>query len=225
MARLGGLTRRTLIVGALPAWCAACGDTPLAGVPAVLKPALLGGGDLKLTRADIDRIPYASLAVRLGRGDQNLTILGGVEGAQLDWISATHEVIATRYGRVIKTVGMPQNLKTTNFLSSDPLALRKMAPDAAYTCIRTIDIEPSDRYGVTVTSRFSYLGREDVTILGHRYVTEAWRETCDAKELNWSFVNRYWRDPESGLAWKSVQHPTPDLPAMELLVTRRAPEV
>jgi hypothetical protein len=96
-------TRRIFLVGIATALCDACGNSYVADVPSIVRTAMMKGDDLRVTRADIDRIPYASIAVRMGDGPQALLVLGRYDGDKLDWISAEHEVIVTRRGRLVKT--------------------------------------------------------------------------------------------------------------------------
>ena len=180
------------------------------------------GSDLHLTRADIDRIPYASIAIRMGDGAQALLVLGRYDGDELNWISAEHEVIVTRRGRVVKTYGLPQDLRETIFLTADPVGKPSPAMAAQQACTRTLDLEPGHHDGVIVSSRFEKIGGEEIEILGERHATELWQERGTAPLLDWEFVNQYWIDPSTGYVWKSRQMAAPSLPPLELIVYRRA---
>lgn len=183
---------------------------------------MMKGDDLHLTRADIDRIPYASIAIRVGDGPQALLVLGRYDGDKLDWISAEHEVVVTRRGRVVKTYGLPQDLSETVFLTADPVGQPSRAVAAAQSCLRTLDLEPGHHDGVVVSSRFEKIGDEAVDILGERIPAELWQERGAAAQLAWEFVNLYWIDPNSGYVWKSRQSAAPSLPPLEIIVYRRA---
>jgi hypothetical protein len=216
------IARRIFLVGAAAMLCDACGDTWLKNVRYATKTYLMKGDDLKLTRADIERIPYASIAVRLGNGPQALLILGGYDGEDLHWISHEHEVIVTRRGRIVQTYGLPDDIKETQFLTHDPVGQPASTMGAATECLRTIDLEPQHIDGVLVRSRFTNDGSENLTILGTERTTSLWGEASVASDLNWEFRNRYWIDPRSGYVWKSVQYLSPQLPALEIIVYRPA---
>jgi hypothetical protein len=215
-------TRRIFLAGAPALLCSACGNSYLTDVPALLRSYVAKGDDLHLTRADIDRIPYASLAVRMGDGPQVLVVLGRYDGDRLDWISAQSEVIVTRRGRLVKTYGLPQDLTQTVFLTADPVGQPSRALAAGHQCLRTIDVDPGHHDGMVVTSRFEKIGDEAIEILGDRVATELWREVGAAPDVAWEFDNRYWIDPGSGYVWKSRQAATPSLPPLEITVYRRA---
>jgi hypothetical protein len=215
------IARRTFIAGAVPAFCAGCGNTPLSNAPQAFRSLFSSGADLNVTREDIGRIPYASIAVRLGKGPQALLVLGRDDGRDLDWVSAKHEVIVTRNGRIVKTFGLTEDVKATEFLSDDPLSA---APDGTPTqseCLRAVDFEPSHFDGVLLRSQFHALGDEDVAILGSHISTRVWEETGEAPQFDWQFTNQYWLDAHSGFVWKSRQHTAPGLPALEITVFRR----
>jgi len=203
-------------------FCASCGDTWLKSVTYATRTYLMKGADLHLTRADIDRIPYASIAVRLGDGPQALLILARFDGDDLHWISAENEVIVTRRGRVVETYGLPVNLKQTTFLTGDPVGRPLSALEATTECMRTIDLEPRHIDGVLVRSRFASDGADDLTILGDHKATSLWTEANAASELDWEFKNQYWIDARSGYVWKSRQYLSPRLPALEIIVYKPA---
>lgn len=215
------IARRIFLVGAGASVCDACGHTYVTDIAQFLQTNLSKGDDLHVTRADIDRIKYACIAARMGDGPQVLLVLAPSDGDQLNWISAQREVLVTRRGRVVKTYGLPQDVKETVFLTSDPVG--KPSGDFAATkeLMRTLDLEPRHEDGVIVRSTFEPGGVEEIDILGDRLRTEVWRERGAAPQVNWEFVNQYWIDPASGFVWKSRQTAAPALPPIEIIVYRR----
>jgi hypothetical protein len=193
-------------------------------VPRAARTAFFKGDDLHMTRDDIARIPYATLAVRFADYPQALLVLSRADGDDLHWISSEHEVIVTRHGRLVKTYGLPDNLKDTRFLSSDPLAMSPPNLSPASVCMRAIDIEPRHIDGIVVRSHFDTAGREELTILDTPLATNVWAESNRAADLDWNFTNRFWVDSGTGFIWKSVQYVSPRLPPLELVVFRRAAE-
>ena len=183
---------------------------------------LLKGDDLNLTREDITRIPYASIAVRFSDYAQSLLILGRYDGDDLHWISTEREVLVTRHGRLVKTYGLPDDSRETRFMTYDPVGkpIAAAAPETA--CLRTIDLEPRHVDGIVIRSRFENAGRETLTILDATLPTEMWIESNIAPDLDWSFTNRFWVDEKSGYVWKSLQYLSPRLPPLEIIVYRPA---
>ena len=127
----------------------------------------------------------------------------------------------TRKGRLVQTAGLQGNLRRSELLDADPLpglGTGALASPAA-ALRRVMDFDQPQRYGIMVGSRFEDLGPESVVIAELAWDTRHIRETCRAREIDWSFENDYWIDRQHGLVWKSVQHFHPDMPpvVMELL--------
>jgi hypothetical protein len=216
------LARRLFLTGAATILCQACGDTWTKGIPQAARTYVLKGEDLTLTRDDVTRIPYASIAVRFSNNAQSLLILARYEGDDLHWISTQREVLVTRHGRLVKTYGLPNDIRDTHFMTADPVG-KPIAADAMQSdCLRTIDLEPRHVDGIVIRSRFENAGREELTILDAKLATELWIESNVAPDLDWSFTNRFWIDAGSGYVWKSQQYLSPGLPPLEIIVYRPA---
>jgi Group 4 capsule polysaccharide lipoprotein gfcB, YjbF len=163
-------------------------------------------------------IPYATLGVRIGDGQQAIVILvGGTAGEQL-WTSKARVAITTRHGRVIKTAGLPRNIDTVAFPGGDPvLEAAQGGPPREST--RTSDFWDLNRYQVPLRCVAASKGPESVTILGKPIATTRVDETCESSTMDWSFTDSFWIGP-SGLVWKSIQHYHPNYDPLELEVLR-----
>lgn len=160
------------------------------------------------------------MAAKIGRGTRSLVVLGRVDGLNLHWVSADRTVLVTRRGRLVQTAGLPFNLRHTELLAADPLSVgRPGASNKGEVFQRLVDLTPPDRYGVVITSTLEHLGPQQIEIAELRFQTEAYQESCQAQDFDWSFENMYWVGRGDGLIWKSTQHIHPDLPpvALELL--------
>lgn len=173
-----------------------------------------------MTRSRINDIPYATMAAKLGSGSRSLVVLGRVDGADLHWISADRTVLVTRRGRLIRTAGLPFNLRHTELLAADPLSVGRPEASKVETFKRLVDLTPPDRYGVVITSTLEHLGPREIEIAELRFRTEAYRESCEARDFDWSFENLYWVGRGDGLVWKSVQHIHPSLPPVDLEILK-----
>lgn len=208
--------------GAVASLAQGCSHTWLSEIPTAARGTIVEGDDLPLTRQQVDAIPYASLAVRMGKSAQALLILASIDDDRLEWVSHDHEILITRRGRVVRTVGLPQDLDHTEFLTPDPVGSAPKRDAAMPECLRALDIGPRVAAGVVVRSTFENAGPDDLTILGRRYRTNVWEEKNAAPDLAWEFTNAYWADAESGYVWKSIQHVAPKLPPLEMIVFRPA---
>jgi len=219
----GRPTRRAALtaLGLIP--LAACGTgSQLADSARTFRDAVLGSPDLPLTRAQIARLPYASMRARIGNGPQGLLILARIDGPDLHWMAADYTVIVTRGGRLVRTANLPiDNLKETLFIGApDPVreGLHRLSQGHAYV-ERHIDFEKDRRYGMPIVSDFRIARRERLNILEIDFDCVLVEERNQARAMNWSFENRYWASVGNGFVWRSVQHIAKGMPpiTMEIL--------
>ena len=79
---------------------------------------------------------------------------------------------------------------------------------------------PPDNYGIVIVSELRREGSETIEIADIKFDTTVYVEECRAKELDWSFENKYWVGRENGIIWRSVQHLHPNVPAVNLQVLK-----
>lgn len=149
-------------------------------------------------------IPYASIGVRLGNSPQIMIVLASDNNGEQLWTSASHVAILTRNGRIMRTAGLGHDLGGTQTFRESPLTTRWI-----------VDYPELSLYGVDITCQRSSETGETVTVLGKKIRAQRVDEECHAKQIDWTFTNTFWRDPISGLVWKSVQHVNPKLDALE----------
>jgi hypothetical protein len=213
---------RLLIIFFTLSLCACENISELSELKKAAELSLFGNPDIAIERADIDKLPYASIRAKMGRSGRVIMILGRYDGPDLHWISADSVAVATRRGRIVKSSGLPETLKTTIYDGLDPIGLRERKWNAPIATRRFIDIEPGAHYGVTVVGKIEQIGVEEIEILGHRYQTIVLRERAYAAQLDWSFENYFWLDIKTGFVWKSIQHITPSLPPFEIEILKPA---
>lgn len=162
-------------------------------------------------------IPYASLGFRVNGSQQQLLVLATDTGGELLWTAASHIVLQTRDGRLLRTVGLPHDLGGTTTGTTPPAP--KDALQGAVSTSREMDFPDLQLFGVHVACRAAARGRTTVAILGKPIHTTRVDEHCSARSGDWSFTNTYWIDAESGFVWKSRQtvHPKGDVIDIEIL--------
>ena len=222
------LSRRLALLTASSFLVSACSETIDSASESF---GLIVGGQegAPISRDKVNSIPYASIAAKIGKGPRSLIILGKVYGDNLHWITADRKALVTRNGRLVQTAGLQANLRRSQLLDDDPLSGPLSGPlsapgadaetAAALRFRRLLDFDQPQRYGIMIASRFQDLGPESLVIAELEWDTRHVRETCTAREIDWSFQNDYWIDRQYGLVWKSVQHFHPEMPpvVMELL--------
>lgn len=165
-----------------------------------------------------DRLPYASMAVSLPNMKRGLVILSKVEGDELHWFTADRGVLVTRFGRVVRSVGFPDNLAKTEFIDPDFLDPAVPLRDGV-VCRRRLDFSPGDYFGALVGARIHLRGSETLHVGKRQLVLRLVEEHAVLAGLDWSFINRYWVD-ERRFVWRSEQHLVPASPAMQVEVMK-----
>lgn len=68
------------------------------------------GDSSRITKEQAAAIPYASIGYRVNDGPEQLLVLAADSGGDQLWTSGAHVVIVTRSGRIVRTVGLAQDL-------------------------------------------------------------------------------------------------------------------
>jgi len=222
-ARLSSAARRVILPLSLALVLEGCGGPGIIqSATETLRLAWSGAPDVPLTREKVDALPYASIRARFGKGPRSFLVLGRYAGEELHWVSADRAVIATRHGRVVRTVGFGTDLRETRDVNPDPVATGLQHVTAGAEHLRLVDIRPGDHFQVPVHSAFTPEGLTTVEILGNRYDLLQVREQNRADGLDWTFDNLYWVDAATGFVWRSLQHFAPGLPPVEIEILKEA---
>jgi hypothetical protein len=184
-----------------------CADSPvLVNAYDALKFLALGLEGEEISRENINKIPYASISAKIGKGPRSMLVLGRKSGSELHWFSSDNAVIVTANGRIIKTAGFPENITNTVFGNPDPVNRqfhKKNFPEYSH---RSIDIDTDQQFGIPVLSRYKVLGQREISISKIIIKTVLVQEYNISKTVNWNFINYYWVDIYDGFIWKSRQH-------------------
>ena len=226
LPHITSVSRRNFVVSGLcltlGSALGACSDGTLSNLARNFKfiPGVKTGPDIKLSRAQVNNIPYATMYAKIGNAPVNLIVLGQQTGKDLHWISADHSVVVTRGGRLLKTVGLSENLVNTRLLDPDPVVSGARATSRSMR--RLIDLSPGNHFNIKVQSNFEIEKEERISISELTFDTVVLKENCVAAELGWSFENRFWKDRKTGFVWKSIQHFSHKSPPLHLEVLKPA---
>ena len=132
----------------------------------------------------------------------------------------THVVIVTRDRRIVRTVGLAQDVSAVSPQKGQQLFSPAAASGGIMRGVRLEDFPSVGVYGAAVTCTASPRGLETIAILGRGITTRKVDEACHSDMLDWSFTDSYWIDPESALVWRSIQHVSPKGGAIEVETLR-----
>ena len=183
---------------------------------------VLGVPETPIPRATVAKLPYASITAKLGDLPRGLMVLGKKDGDQQLWVSSNRVALVLRRGRVVRSIGFPQDLRNSRLLTGDPLANAPQRLERQVNYVRELDLANPDYYELLVDASLEPIKAEKITILEIEFDTILLRERNRARTLSWQFENRYWVDPGDGFVWKSVQHIGRDLPPLQIEVAKPA---
>lgn len=177
---------------------------------------MMWNGSSKVSLEEAASSPYASIGVRLGGSQEIMLILASDENGQQLWTSAARLAITTQGGRIVRTAGFDHNLGGYESRADTT------GDDGTRIVHWQADFPDLGLYSVPVSCRVSRAVYEVIVVLGANIRTHRVDESCVAKndKLDWSFKNTFWRDPKSGLAWRSIQHVHPNLDAIDIEILR-----
>ncbi|STD29066.1 Group 4 capsule protein B homolog [Edwardsiella tarda] len=182
-----------------------------------LKYALIGPGDVTVSATQVTQLPYASAYLKIGDNPRAFVVLAYVNGDELSWLTADNVMIVTRHGRIIKTVGLENDLVLNAEKSADPLAQPARAV-AEWQMLA----EWQSRYvsGYRLNGQLTRQTSETLDLVTRRLVSERFDEYVTTTPDIGSWHNQFWRDPQSGQIVKTRQQLGPDMPIIELTILK-----
>ena len=215
--------RRLAVAGAalLLAGCSSTSNSTYSQFYKIARQSLAASfGSVRVTREQAAAVPYASIGYSTDGGNQTMLVLATDNNGEQLWTSSSRVVLVTRDGRVSRTVGLGNDLAGTANGDSASLPAPAAAIQGPFTTTRLRDYADSGQYGVSFTCRSSARGHETITLLGQAIATVRVDEACTSATLRWSFVDRYWVDAQSGMAWRTRQHIHPKGGVLETEIFR-----
>ncbi|MBB1199258.1 YjbF family lipoprotein [Enterobacteriaceae bacterium 89] len=164
------------------------------GVGKSLWHSIFGTPGVQLTDDDIQNMPYASQYMQLNNGPQLFAVLAFSENGQQKWATEDRGTIATRHGRIVKTLLGGDNLLSVSNLDDDPLIKPNQIVDgASWTRTMGWTEHRQVRYAV-VHSEFHWDGTDTLTLAGKSTSVRVLVEDASTDQTSWR--NRFWLDSE-----------------------------
>jgi hypothetical protein len=176
--------------------------------------------DRDFTDADVARIPFASLGVRVGDAPEILVVLAASEPDGLHWRPADGSLLVTQHGRVTRFSGRITDVRTAPDNGNDPVAAGRIGTSETEDCIRFLDFPKVRRYGVVIQSVLRRIGEQPVSLLQGEASAVKFSEIGGSDTLGWQFENEFYLSPQTGRILRSRQSVTPETGPFELRVLR-----
>jgi hypothetical protein len=181
------------------------------------KLAMVGQPDTEISAQQVAKIPYASAYLKIGDAPRAFVVLGFANADHLKWFTADRNMLVTRTGRVIKTLGFGNDLLFSDSALSDPLSDGKtlLKQNSSPTWQHREVWSGKYQSGYTLTSTFSNMGVDAVTVLDTPRKLVRIDEKVQIPALKTGYTNSFWLDPDSGDVVQSYQYLGPDLPLVQ----------
>jgi len=167
----------------------------------------------------INSIPYASLQVRLGNGENTLMVLEEEDQGILKWTSSNLVKIYTKNGFIKKFRGLDNELDNIELDELHPIEIGNFESlKETFTSFYTFNNPKLFRLPVKTKIRFVKLER--VKVVDQFYETRLYEEESLKNVISWKFKNLYWVDSK-GTIIKSRQSFTPKNPQISIVYTKQ----
>lgn len=175
------------------------------GLGETVKLALLGPDDVQVSDEQVESLPYASMYLRVNHGQRIFVVLGFDENGQQKWITRDRSMVVTQHGRVVKTLGLSDNLTEVTNLQQDPLIKPlELTEGASWT--RTLSWTEAGKFRAgTATSRFTRLKDQVLALAGKNVACRVWQEEVELPAEGKSWTNIFWIDTTTGQVRQSQQ--------------------
>ncbi len=192
------------------------------GLEQTVMMAIEGPEDVTVTPQQIDNLPYASLYARINDGQRIFVVLGYNENGQQKWVTRDQSMLVTAHGRLIKTLGLPDNLTDASNLQQDPLAKGlHLSNGDSWTRIVQWTVQGNVHSG-TLSSTFTRGDDEVLDIAGNRIACRVWHEQLHIDSLDREWQNTFWIDNSSGQVVQSRQMLAADAFPVDITILKPA---
>jgi group 4 capsule polysaccharide lipoprotein GfcB/YjbF len=191
------------------AGCSSTDDNSFQKLGALAKISVMGAGDPvaqpEPTRAQLDEIPSATIALSMGDGPRTFLVPLADNGGYLNYLDAGGVGLVMLGGAVTGTQSLGQDLEAVRQQQDDPVA--RPTPVAAWPDRVTRDYQFAQRdgvdYNITLSCVFEPLANETIEIVEIEFDVVRISEICTNAMRQ--IVNTYWVEAETGFIWKSQQ--------------------
>jgi hypothetical protein len=205
----------SMLAAALLAGCSSQGESNFQRLGSLAKASFAGTEEKaparELTRAELDQIPYATIALSFDGGPRTFLVPLADNGGYLTYMDQNRRGLVMKGGAVTASKALGEDLRAVRHHRDDPVAHQRPLAEWPTTLYRDYHFRVRDgaTYSVTLACVFERLARETIEIVELSFDVVRIGETCTnaARQV----VNSYWVEEETGFIWKSRQWLGPHL--------------
>ena len=159
-----------------------------------------------LTKDIVLETPIDLIYIKAGERPYATMALAFIENSRYKWVSADNAVLVTQNGRLVRTLGLKNNLIYVANLDTDPMVSKSdVAENANWNSY--LDFDPH-QYGVRLYSEFKRQENIPLTILDQQFTTTKVIENVTTQSVETasdSWQNVYWYHTQTGQLLRSSQ--------------------
>ena len=172
--------------------------------------------DIVLTSAQLRKIPYASAYIKVGDLPQALVVLAYANGQRLSWMSADGVMFVTEHGRLVKTIGLPNDLRYLGYLDKDPLKIARLDKQPSMVWYSVAEWSQKYTSGYPLSMHYRTVDSAVLEVMDEPYTTTIIEEFVTASPSEEKWKNYFWIDEKTGQVRKVKQQLGPSLPVIEM---------
>ncbi|HSF96881.1 MAG TPA: YjbF family lipoprotein [Thermohalobaculum sp.] len=159
----------------------------------------------ELTRAQLDQIPFATIALSFDGGPRSYLVPLADNGGYLTYLDSNARGLVMLGGAVTATKGLGNDLRAIRHHPDDPVAYPGPLADWPDWLYRDYQYTQRDgeEFSITMACVFERLARETIEIAEIEFDVVRVGETCTNAVRQ--VTNTYWVEEDTGFVWKSEQ--------------------
>jgi len=167
----------------------------------------------------IESIPYASSLINFKKSPKSLIILQSKQKDTYTWVSSDNRHFLTKDGRVVGTMGLPNDLYKIN---RPNISFKEMLNKVGLmNYVAYYSFKKPSLNNLRVEISVKVIGNEKINIFREEKDLILVEERLFSKKINWKRTNRFWIDPKTYFVWKSEQNISPKLPMLTVEITKK----
>ncbi|MCC5824637.1 YjbF family lipoprotein [Alkalimonas sp.] len=176
--------------------------------------------DVTLTLDEVAASEFDLIYIQPDNAPRASMVLAKLEHGQHKWLSADHVMLVMEHGRIVRTLGLNNDLTYVSNTAADPLR-EKVVQDADAKWQRLTDWQYRQQSGYQLSSVFSQQ-QADITVFEQRFSTRLIREQVTVAQTNTTFENLFWFDESTGVLLQSRQQLAPHSPVFHITYISQA---
>jgi hypothetical protein len=178
-----------------------------------LKIAFAEQPDAQMTLAEVQQSPVDVISVKRGERSNAIMALAYLENGQHKWVSSDKAMLIMEKGRIVRTLGLKENLLYLANTKTDPL--KTLPADMPKNQWQSAADYTGDQYGYPLESTFTAGKSEELTALTLNIDTVLFVEKvsylapANFMRFNSNWHNYYWYHKQSGELLKTIQTLSP----------------